>query len=125
MADDTDGSSEQSWSDKQRELAAATAHMADASDALAERLRAFDNEFIRTFAAEAGVPTPAELAEMAAVQAYRLRTTQRLVAEQARNYDAFVAAGGQDNPDAYRAWRESCEHNAALMPTDYHTDLGT
>ncbi|RZS32693.1 hypothetical protein EV193_11176 [Herbihabitans rhizosphaerae] len=52
----------------------------------------------------------------AARMAYRLRTTQRIAAEQARAYDDMTAAGGPDNADALEQFKRTSERNAALLP---------
>lgn len=113
------------WARRQRELAASLARLADGEQRIARDLRACDDHVTRAIAAEAGVPMFEEIAAMGENGAYRLRTLQRLIAEQARSYDAFIAAGGMDNPEALASWRESCERASGLMPTDYGGDLGT
>lgn len=114
----------ETWSGQQRKIAALYANMAQLSDEFARTLRDA-GPLAEHVATESGMKAPQLMADEAEAAAYRMRTTQLIVAEQARNYDALMAAGGIDNPEAFAAWKESCELATALLPDPDATDLGT
>lgn len=116
VAEESEG--ERSWGDQQRALAALMAEAADQQDGAARRFRAMA-PWCERLASEAGLLSPREIAATWEAAGYRLRTMQRVFAEQARNYDAMIAAGGPANAPAFAAWRESCELASALLPTDF------
>ncbi|WP_216212890.1 hypothetical protein [Amycolatopsis aidingensis] len=103
----------ESWADGLREQSATLAGLADGQDRITEQLRTI-MDGARDWPGDLG-PVQ-ELAERSARAAYRLRTMQSLHAEQARAYEAMMAAGGRENPAAYAAYRETTDRNCALLP---------
>lgn len=99
-----------------RRESALLAKMADDQAALAAEIR-------DVLAKNPGDPSvsslpfdPERIARLADVASYRTRTMQRLVAERARAYDDYVAAGGSSNPEAHAEWLAACEYLDALIP---------
>lgn len=125
------GGRPESIGDMARLLAAVYADTADGYETYAASLRevmASNAATLATGQADAiyieSPITPTELVEMLDDAAYKARTSQQLCAEQARAHDAFLAAGGEDNPTAKAQWDEVLARTQALMP-DWDRTVGT
>lgn len=101
------------------------AELAQSYDDDARHLEGLDNDLSRELAAEEGMPTPGELAAHYRAMAYQVATMQQIHAEANRAHDAMIAAGGQDNAEAYTEYRETMERLQGLMPDFKKPELGT
>ncbi|GAB3489716.1 hypothetical protein [Amycolatopsis cihanbeyliensis] len=110
---DEQGAAGHSWGDGLREQSATLADLADGHDRITERLRVIADQ-ARDWPGDLDLVR--ELAERSATAAYRLRTMQSLHAEQARAYEAMMAAGGPENAEAYAAYQETTDRHCALLP---------
>lgn len=121
MVDGDDGSG---GDDRKRYLAALAA-LAHSYEVDAQGLLELDDDLSRAIAADADLPPPGELAAQLRAMAYQVGTFQRIQAEADRAHDAMLAAGGQDNAEAYTEYALAMQRLAALLPDFKRPDLGT